>query len=114
MLPGAGEKPFAFATASPASLVVRSVGKLTTALLAAAPGTVMRVRGPYGRGFSTSDDGAPLHVLVGGAAGLAPLPLHAICLRDAGVPVARICVLLGGRSAGYVTMLSEFRAAIVI
>jgi NAD(P)H-flavin reductase len=64
-LPGAGAAP------GTVVLTVRRVGALTGALFALAPGAMLGLRGPFGRGFP--DDPARPAVYVAGGCGLSPL-----------------------------------------
>jgi NAD(P)H-flavin reductase len=61
--------------ANPASLLhtVRSAGKVTAALVKAAPGTPVGVRGPYGKGWPLQAAKGKDVVLVAGGLGLPPL-----------------------------------------
>jgi NAD(P)H-flavin reductase len=79
-LPGAGAAP------GTVVLTVRRVGALTGTLFALAPGAMVGLRGPFGRGFP-DDPGRPA-VYVAGGCGLSPL--RAAISRDVamGRPVA--------------------------
>jgi NAD(P)H-flavin reductase len=82
-LPGAG------AARGTAVLTVRRIGALTGALFGLAPGAMVGLRGPFGRGFP--DDPARPTVYIAGGCGLSPLKaaitLH-IATRPAGTPLA--------------------------
>ncbi|NUT34338.1 MAG: FAD/NAD(P)-binding protein [Hamadaea sp.] len=77
---GIGEVPISVSGGDGARIVhtVRAVGAVSRAICAAPVGTVLGLRGPFGRGWSLPDGGDL--VIVGGGIGLAPLrPL----VRDA-------------------------------
>ena len=68
-LPGVGEKPFSIAGADPLVMGVKSVGKVSSALVSLKAGDEVMIRGPYGKPF-------PLHenaILVSGGCGAVPL-----------------------------------------
>jgi NAD(P)H-flavin reductase len=74
---GVGESAISISgdPAHPEELVhtVRAVGKVTNALAAAGPGTVLGVRGPYGRGWPLDSARGRDVVIVAGGLGLPPL-----------------------------------------
>lgn len=74
--PGVGEVPVSVAgcTVEPAELIftVRAVGATSAALVAAAPGTVLGLRGPFGRAWTVPPRDRHVVVVAGGL-GLAPL-----------------------------------------
>ena len=69
-VPGLDEKPFCIADADPLVLCVRRVGPLSDELFKLQPGDVLRYRGPFGNGFTTT---GRRMLLVGGGYGAAPL-----------------------------------------
>jgi dihydroorotate dehydrogenase electron transfer subunit len=64
-----GEKPFSLAYDDPVTLLVKASGKVSNALASMGEGSLLRIRGPYGNGYSPSGDTC----LVGGGTGVAPL-----------------------------------------
>jgi NAD(P)H-flavin reductase len=77
---------------------IRAVGAVTEALCATEPGTMIGVRGPFGRGFDLdAAAGADLLVIAGGI-GLAPLrPVIQAILNDR-ERFGEVAVLIGARS----------------
>jgi len=69
-LPGIGEKPYGVAYDSPLTLIVKEVGKVSSALASLKKGSKIFVRGPFGRGFEIKK-GAGIGVV--GGYGLAPV-----------------------------------------
>jgi NAD(P)H-flavin reductase len=89
-LPGGGGRP------GTVVLTVRRVGRLTGALFACESGTMVGLRGPYGRGFP--EEASRPTVYVGGGCGLSPLKAAIegqIVARPAGTPIA---VVYGART----------------
>jgi dihydroorotate dehydrogenase (NAD+) catalytic subunit len=68
-LPGVGEKPFSLASRNPVTLLVKNVGRVTSALASLEEGSGILVKGPYGNGYTPSGSVC----LVGGGSGVAPL-----------------------------------------
>ena len=93
---------------------IRDVGGVTHALVHAQPGTMLDVRGPYGRGWSVLDGAGGDVVFVAGGIGLAPLRpalLEVIAHRQR---FGRVVVLYGTRSPAdvlYTAELDVWRAA---
>jgi len=71
-VPGVGEKPFAVFSAHDRSIVIKSVGCLTSHLARVTSGSKLLLRGPYGRHFG-GVAGARRYILVGGGTGIASL-----------------------------------------
>lgn len=78
------------------SFLYRLVGRGTSLLSRALPGALLKVIGPLGKGFPTEIE-APVHLLVGGGIGIAPLVPLAAELVSRGKTVL---VYNGARSAG--------------
>ena len=89
-LPGADALP------GTATVTVRRVGDLTTALFTLAPGAVVGLRGPFGRGFPTGADGLPT-IHVAGGCGLAPLRAAIDSEIRGGAHPPPIVILYGAR-----------------
>lgn len=81
-VPGAGEAPFTFITVPDHDGVfgglVRCVGAVTSALFDCRPGTLLGVRGPFGRGWPVAELAGQRVLIAAGGCGLAPL----VCLID--------------------------------
>jgi anaerobic sulfite reductase subunit B len=99
---GVGEVPISVSGAldRPASLVltVRSVGAVTEAICASAPGTVLGVRGPFGTAWPIAGSTGTDVVVVAGGIGLAPLRpvlLHALERRG---EYGNVVLLYGART----------------
>lgn len=76
-VPGAGEAPFTF-TAIPNShgvfrALVRKMGAVTTALFQCQPGSILGIRGPFGKGWPIAALADKKILMVAGGCGLAPL-----------------------------------------
>lgn len=105
---GVGEVPISVSGGDDGRIVhtVRAVGAVTRAICAAPVGTVLGLRGPFGRGW-TLPDGGDL-VIVGGGIGLAPLrPLvrAAIARRDR---FGAVDLLIGARAPQDLLFSDEF------
>jgi NAD(P)H-flavin reductase len=80
------------------------VGAVSKAICAAAPGTVLGLRGPYGCGWPRPPAGSDVLVLAGGI-GLAPLrPVVLDALHGAG----RLSVLIGARTPADLIFTGEY------
>jgi dihydroorotate dehydrogenase electron transfer subunit len=114
-LPGVDEKPFSLAQADPVTLTVAAVGPFSRALHGLAVGNRIWLRGPLGRGYTTtpapgpSGDSVsrPHTLLIGGGYGVAPLRFLAERLLDGGHAVSMI---IGARSAADLLLVDVFRA----
>lgn len=107
---GVGEVPISVSGGDSGRIVhtVRSVGAVTKAICDAAVGTVLGLRGPYGRGW-TLPEGGDL-VIVGGGIGLAPLRplvLAAIAQRHR---FGRVDLLIGARTPKELLFEPEYAA----
>lgn len=100
---GVGEVPVSISSApddrGPILHTVRAVGPVTAAIARLAPGDVVGLRGPYGRGWPLDGAGEGRDLaLVAGGIGLAPIrPLvrQVLARRDRH---GRVAVFIGGRS----------------
>jgi len=110
---GVGEVPISISGAPPGPGLVqtiRSVGAVTRALCAAAPGQLIGVRGPFGTDWGVGDAAGQDLVVVAGGIGLAPLRgalLTALATRER---YRRITVLIGARSPDELVFADEVGA----
>jgi len=97
-----GEVPISISgdpgAAGPLVHTVRAVGLATEAICAAAPGSVLAVRGPFGRPWPLQElEGGDVLVVAGGI-GLAPLRPAILALLARRERYGRLVLLYGGRS----------------
>ncbi|WP_030172087.1 FAD/NAD(P)-binding protein [Spirillospora albida] len=111
---GVGEVPISVSRTGPVlEQTVRSVGAVTRAVCATAPGRILGLRGPFGTGWELDAAKGRDLVLAAGGIGLAPLRplvLAALADRDA---YGRIAVLIGTRTPDdllFAAELDEWRA----
>lgn len=111
---GVGEVPISISgdPSAPDVLVhtIRAVGSITGALVAAEPGTILGVRGPFGHGWDVADGVGGDIVFVSGGLGLAPLRpaiLEVAAHRDR---FARVLVLHGSRGPADMLFPDDLRA----
>jgi anaerobic sulfite reductase subunit B len=107
---GVGEVPVSVSGGSGDRIVhtVRSVGAVTAAICAAPVGSMLGLRGPYGRGW-TLPDGGDL-VIVGGGIGLAPLrPLILAAVAERG-RFGSVDLLIGARTTKDLLFTEEYAA----
>jgi len=97
-LPGVGEKPFSLALDSPAMLLVKAVGPVSSALCSLEGGSEVMVRGPYGNSYSPTSR----CILVAGGTGVAPI-FFSLKRFSKGV----LCAYIGGRSETELPLLHE-------
>ena len=102
-LPRLDEKPFSLVDCDPVTLTIVRVGPFTERLQALRQGDRVHMRGPFGRGFSTT---ARRPLLVAGGCGAAPLAFLARRLQEAGVGTT---VALGARTAGELVLAERLR-----
>jgi len=105
-LPGLDEKPFSISSDDPLMITVSRVGPFSDALHALAPGDLLWVRGPFGRGYSL---GSRRALLVGGGYGAAPLHFLARALIGAS-SANGLEAVLGARSRDDLLFLARFSA----
>ena len=101
-VPGEGEKPMSVVAGDPLSLCVRSVGPFSRSLCTRAVGDSIGVRGPYGTGFTITEDANAL--LVAGGMGAAPLAFLARELASGN----EVTTLLGARTADQLILREAF------
>ena len=77
---------------------IRNVGSVTAALIAAAPGTVLGVRGPFGTGWEVATGQGADVVFVAGGIGLAPLRPAILELIGRRADYDRVLLLYGART----------------
>jgi NAD(P)H-flavin reductase len=100
---GVGEVPISI-SGDPATVdgplehTIRNVGSVTAALVAAHPGTVLGVRGPFGTGWQVADGTGGDVVVVAGGIGLAPLRPALLELVARRAAYRRVVLLYGTRS----------------
>lgn len=87
---------------------VRDVGAVSHALYGAEPGTVLGVRGPFGRGWDVESARGGDVVIVAGGVGLAPLrPVVLAVLADRAA-YGRVVLVAGARTPGDFLYRDEF------
>ena len=104
-VPGVGEKPFAVFSSEERSIVIKSVGCLTSHLAGVARGSRLLLRGPYGRHFR-GVEAASRYVLVGGGTGIASLLEVGHVLRSS----ASVEFVLGAATKAELFGLREFES----
>lgn len=110
---GVGEVPISVSgrpgREGPVVLTVRDVGAVTRAVCAAAPGSMLGVRGPYGNRWPVEDAAGGDVVVVAGGIGLAPLRpvlLHVLRRRAA---YGDVRLLYGARTPADLLYADELR-----
>ncbi|GAB3147669.1 FAD/NAD(P)-binding protein [Amycolatopsis stemonae] len=89
---------------------VRDVGAVSHALHTSGPGTVLGVRGPFGRGWDVESARGRDVVIVAGGVGLAPLrPVVLAVLADRAA-YGRVVLVAGARTPGDFLYRDEFAA----
>lgn len=99
-------RPFSIfkADAGSVSILYKSVGKGTQAMMDVQPGEEVNLLGPLGTGFPAPVKDTTAVALVGGGYGSAALYLQAVASPVKGT------VFIGGRSAGDILCIKEFKA----
>ncbi|MBK9739750.1 MAG: FAD/NAD(P)-binding protein [Actinobacteria bacterium] len=99
---GVGEVPISISgdptRPDPLLHTVRDVGAVTHALVTAAPGTAVGVRGPFGSGWEVADGTGGDVVVVAGGIGLAPLRPAILEVVSRRSDYGRVVLLYGARS----------------
>ena len=99
---GVGEVPISICgdptRPGPLLHTIRDVGAVTHALVSAAPGTTIGVRGPFGTGWQVSDARGGDVVVVAGGIGLAPLRPALMEIAHGRAEYGRVVLLYGARS----------------
>lgn len=111
---GVGEVPISIsgdpAGAGPLEHTIRNVGSVTAALVAAKPGAVLGVRGPFGTGWQVGDGAGGDVVVVAGGIGLAPLRPALLQLITHRAAYRRIVLLYGTRTPQDILFGEELRS----
>ncbi len=89
---------------------IRNVGAVTASLVAAAPGTIVGVRGPFGTGWQVGDGAGGDVVFVVGGIGLAPLRPAMLELLARRGDFGKVVLLYGARTPQDVLFGDELRA----
>jgi len=104
-LPGVNKKPFAFSNLGKnCSITVQKRGPFTEELFKSRKGTILGIRGPFGKGFETK--GAKNAAIIAGGCGIAPLKPLAEELKK---NKSKIYVSLGVRNKEYLFFKKEFK-----
>lgn len=110
---GVGEVPISISgdptRDGPLEHTIRNVGSVTSSLVAAEPGTVLGVRGPFGTGWDVRRGVGGDVVIVAGGIGLAPLRpalLEVVAQRDR---YRRVVLLYGARTPDDVLFADDLR-----
>ncbi len=111
-LPGVGEVPISVA-ATPAEgsgigHTIRFVGRVTHAIEKLGPGTVVGLRGPYGRGWPLEAARGRDVLLVAGGLGLAPLRPAIMTLLADREQFGRLTLLYGARQPADLLYTAEY------
>lgn len=110
---GVGEVPISISgDASGGGLLehtIRNVGAVTASLVAAEPGSVLGVRGPFGTGWDVRDGLGGDVVVVAGGIGLAPLRPALLDLVARRGDYRRVVLLYGARTPDDVLFADELR-----
>jgi NAD(P)H-flavin reductase len=89
---------------------IRNVGSVTAALVAAGPGTVLGVRGPFGTGWDVGTGRGGDVVVVAGGIGLAPLRPAILELIAHRADYDRVVLLYGARTPEDILFTDDLRA----
>ena len=113
---GVGEVPISIAGggggdgADRLLLTIRAVGAVTERLVAAEPGTVLGVRGPFGTSWPLPGAGRPDALFMAGGLGLAPLRAAIRATLAAPERFRRVTVLHGAREPAAIAFRDEIDA----
>jgi dihydroorotate dehydrogenase electron transfer subunit len=105
-IPGLDEIPMSISYTSIeglAAITVRSVGPATEALHSLVEGQIFGVRGPYGRGFTVTDNGEAL-LVAGGSGGAALAPLSDLLSRMG----VKHTVIVGAQTSSELLFLGRY------
>jgi len=111
---GVGEAPISISsspgrTQNVFELCVRAVGKLTDSLHAMPPGSMVGIRGPFGRGFPIERFRGKDILFAAGGLGLAPLRSLINEVLDQRGKFGRVIILYGARSPEDILFRDEFQ-----
>lgn len=110
---GVGEVPISISgdptAPEPLLHTIRDVGTVSRALANAAPGTVLGVRGPFGRGWSVADGRGGDVVFVAGGIGLAPLRPAILEVCATRSDYGRVALLYGARTPEELLFAEDLR-----
>jgi len=112
---GVGEAPISISSSPSRSngsfeLCVRKVGDVTSALHKLQPGSIIGVRGPYGRGFPFEKFRGKDLLFAPGGLGLAPLRSLINQVLDERAQFGRVIILYGARNPGELLFKEELEA----
>jgi NAD(P)H-flavin reductase len=113
-VPGIGEVPISVSGDSRAgpragiAHTIRAVGRVTTAMEALGPGSLLGLRGPYGSAWPLGHARGRDVVLVAGGLGLAPLRLAITTLLAARSDYGRLVLLYGARQPADLLFAAEY------
>jgi len=99
-LPRVGEKPFSLALNNPITLLIKSVGPVSSSLASLKEGETVMLRGPYGNGYIPKGNVN----LVGGGSGVAPIYFIAKIFRE---QVSSIYI--GGKTSSDLPLYDDLR-----
>jgi len=100
-LPGIGEKPFSLALNDPITLLIKSVGPVSSSLASLEEGDRVLLRGPYGNGYIPKGNVN----LIGGGSGVAPIHFIAKLFQK-----QVTSVFVGGKTAADLPLYEELRS----
>lgn len=89
---------------------IRDVGVVTHALVTAAPGTILGVRGPFGTGWEVADGRGGDVVVVTGGIGLAPLRPALLEVVTRRAEYDKVVLLYGARSPEDILFADDLRS----
>lgn len=111
---GIGEAPISICSSPSRSngtfeLCIRAVGKLTNAMHALDPGSLIGIRGPFGRGFPYERFRGKDILLAAGGLGMAPLRSLINQVLDERGKFGRVVILVGARNPHELLFRDELR-----
>lgn len=113
-VPGVGEMPISFcgipAVDGIVELCVRSVGRVSSALLKLSIGAELGIRGPLGQGFPMADYNGKNLILIAGGVGMAPIRSLLLTVLQNRMQYGTITVLHGARSRVGLLFEAEMRS----
>jgi NAD(P)H-flavin reductase len=117
-VPGVGEVAISVSgdPAAPGGLLVhtiRAVGAVSQALHDTSPGTIVGVRGPFGRGWDVASAAGRDLVIAAGGVGLAPLRPALLAVLAGRARYGRVVLVVGARTPAELLFRSELEALAV-